>query len=276
MKNPISLILLILTVVIAVGCSGGGKTSGDAEPTVTLSSTKQSDTLSFPLSNGNNCKVLVDVSVTYPKAFKTDKETAALQRLFITTVLECPDSLAMADAVKQYTASISSLNSTDGSDEDYAEQEEDLIPVEKIQISVNITTAFNHHGVITFCKEVTYKRNDVMTSKMHRYYNLDLQSMKPVDLTMFRDDAISDVCQLLKNKLMEQTHTHNNDELNELGYFNIDNLTVTTNFCFDDNGITWSFLPQELAADALTEPRITISYDALKPLAAEGSIINRF
>ena len=47
-------------------------------------------------------------------------------------------------------------------------------------------------------------------------------------------------------------------------------------FCFEENGITWSYLPQELAADALFEPRITLGFDVLKPLAAENSIINRF
>lgn len=278
MKNPITLILFVLAVAVAtMGCSGGGKGGSETDQVpVTLSSTKQTDTLSFPLSNGNTCKVLVDVSVTYPKSFKSDKETKELQRLFVTAVLEGSDSLAINDAVKQYAASISSLNASSGSSEDEAELDEDDMPVEKIHISVNITAAYNQHNIITFCKEETYKRNDVMTSKMHRYYNLDLESMKLVDLSLFRDDAISDVCQLLKDKLLEQTHTKNSDELNELGYFNIDNLTVTTNFCFDDDGITWSFLPQELAADALTEPRITIGYEALKPLAAEGSIINRF
>ena len=141
---------------------------------------------------------------------------------------------------------------------------------------MNITAAYNQKNIITFCKEVTYKRNDVVTSKMHRYYNLDLADMKPIDRTIFRDDAMSDVCQLLKDELLEQTHTRNSDELNEIGYFNIDNLSVTDNFCFEENGITWSYLPQELAADALFEPRITLGFDVLKPLAAENSVINRF
>ena len=272
--------LTLALVVMVTSCSGGksGNTGNSDEATVTLSSVKQADTLSFPLSNGNNCKVQVDVSVTYPKAFKSKKETEALQKLFITTVLECGDSLTIEEAVKQYTMGITRQNvAGDGEEEDdFALEDENGTPIDKIFINVNITAAYNQKNIITFCKEETFKRNDVVTSKIHRYYNLDLADMKPIDRTIFRDDAMADVCQLLKDKLLEQTHTRNSDELNEIGYFNIDNLSVTDNFCFEENGITWSYLPQELAADALFEPRITLGFDVLKPLAAENSIINRF
>ena len=281
MKTHIHHIFLALALIAMIASCSGNKSAnanGGDEATVTLSSLKQADTLSFPLSNGNNCKVQVDVSVTYPKSFVNKQETEKLQKLFITTVLECGDSLTIEEAVKQYTTGITRQNgSGDGEgDDDYALEDENGTPIDKIFINVNITAAYNQHNIITFCKEVTYKRNDVVTSKMHRYYNLDLAEMKLIDLSIFRDDAIADVCQLLKNKLMEQTHTRNNDELNEIGYFNIDNLSVTTNFCFEENGITWSYLPQELAADALIEPRITLGFDVLKPLASENSVINRF
>ena len=281
MKNYIQHMLLTLALVVMVtSCSGGksGNSGNSDEATVTLSSVKQADTLSFPLSNGNNCKVQVDVSVTYPKAFKSKKETEALQKLFITTVLECGDSLTIEEAVKQYTMGITRQNvAGDGEEEDdFALEDENGTPIDKIFINVNITAAYNQKNIITFCKEETFKRNDVVTSKIHRYYNLDLADMKPIDRTIFRDDAMADVCQLLKDKLLEQTHTRNSDVLNEIGYFNIDNLSVTDNFCFEENGITWSYLPQELAADALFEPRITLGFDVLKPLAAENSIINRF
>ena len=280
MKSYIHYIILMLGLVAMVtSCSGNksGNADGD-EATVTLSSLKEADTLSFPLSNGNNCKVQVDVSVTYPKSFVNKQETEKLQKLFITTVLECGDSLTIEEAVKQYTTGITRQNGAgDGEgDDDYALEDENGTPIDKILINVNITAAYNQKNIITFCKEVTFKRNDVVTSKMHRYYNLDLADMKPIDRTIFRDDALADVCQLLKDKLLEQTHTRNSDELNEIGYFNIDNLSVTDNFCFEENGITWSYLPQELAADALFEPRITLGFDVLKPLASENSIINRF
>lgn len=280
MKNYISLILLALAMTfIYASCSGGkGSNTADGdEATVTLSSLKEADTLSFPLSNGNNCKVQVDVSVTYPKSFVNKQETEKLQKLFITMVLECGDSLTIEEAVKQYTTGITRQNgASEDEDDDFALEDENGTPIDKILINVNITAAYNQKNIITFCKEVTYKRNDVVTSKMHRYYNLDLADMKPIDRTIFRDDAMSDVCQLLKDKLLEQTHTRNSDELNEIGYFNIDNLSVTDNFCFEENGITWSYLPQELAADALFEPRITLGFDVLKPLASENSVINRF
>ena len=44
---------------------------------------------------------------------------------------------------------------------------------------------------------------------------------------------------------------------------------------FDDNGITWSYLPNELAVEAVGEPRIFIPYGQLASSQCDNSIIER-
>jgi len=39
--------------------------------------------------------------------------------------------------------------------------------------------------------------------------------------------------------------------------------------------VTWSFLPNELAVEAVGEPRITIPYAQLKDFKSDDSILNR-
>ena len=92
---------------------------------------------------------------------------------------------------------------------------------------------------------------------------------------LFRDDAIADVCQLLKQQLLKQNNAVGNEQLNDLGYFNVENISVTHNFYFDDKGVTWSFLPNELAVEAVGEPKIFIPYDDLPDYLCESSIIQR-
>ena len=50
---------------------------------------------------------------------------------------------------------------------------------------------------------------------------------------------------------------------------------MTRNFYFDENGVTWSYLPNELAVEAVGEPKITIPYGALKDALCDDSIIER-
>ena len=92
---------------------------------------------------------------------------------------------------------------------------------------------------------------------------------------LFRDDALVDVCQLLRAQLLKQNNATGNEQLNDLGYFNVENLTVTRNFLFDDTGITWSYLPNELAVEAVGEPRITIPYADLEPYLCDDSFVKR-
>ena len=100
--------------------------------------------------------------------------------------------------------------------------------------------------------------------------------MKAVDVSqLVREDAQAKLTALLRSRLLEQNKVENNDQLNELGYYNIDNLIVTQNFFIADNGITWSYLPNKLAVSAVGEPQISLTFEELKPMTFEGSIINR-
>ena len=115
-----------------------------------------------------------------------------------------------------------------------------------------------------------------MTSVTHRYYSFDVTTQSFIDVSsLFRDDAIADVCQLLRQQLMAQNNVSGNEQLNDLGYFNVENITVTRNFYFDDDGVTWSYLPNELAVEAVGEPKITIPYGDLEPSQCENSILER-
>ena len=103
-----------------------------------------------------------------------------------------------------------------------------------------------------------------------------MESMTYIDVNrLFRDDALGDVCQLLRQQLLAQNKVEGNEQLNDLGYFNVENITVSRNFYFNDDGVTWSYLPNELAVEAVGEPRITIPYGDLKPSLCENSILER-
>ena len=154
-------------------------------------------------------------------------------------------------------------------------EEEDLNTL-NYATSTRVTPIYNKNGVVTFERVDVVKKNDKVTSVTHRYYSFDVETQTFIDVNrLLRDDAVADVCQLLKQQLLKQNNVTGNEQLNDLGYFNVENITVSRNFYFDENGVTWSYLPNELAVEAVGEPKITIPYSELRDFLCDNSIIDR-
>jgi hypothetical protein len=250
----------------------------DGKPAITVKTQQLSDNSSFTMSNGERCTITADATIDYPVATREGLPIDSLQRLFAAYVLESGDSLSLQEAMRQVVAN--SMHQYDFMqepvDKNEADESEELTTL-KYATSTRITPIYNKHGVVTFERVDVVKKNDKVTSITHRYYSFDVESQSFIDVNrLFRDDAIADVCQLLRQQLLSQNNVTGNEQLNDLGYFNVENITVTPNFYFDDNGVTWSYLPNELAVEAVGEPKITISYGDLKDALCDGSIIERF
>ncbi len=280
-RNYITLCLmssLIVLTISLVSCGGNaGQKDSSSTQAVLLDSCRMADTTSFVKSNGERCAIYADANITYPKSFKDKASTEQLQRLFAAFVLNAPDSLDLNDAMRAtVTNTLHQYDFVEQPATDQTTEEDGSQVVYKYNTTTTVNVHYNKNDIVTFCKTEVVRKNDKVTSVTHRYYNFDLQSMAYIDLhKIFREDAMPDVTQLLKARLLEQNKATSDEQLNDLGYFNVDNLSVTRNFFFDDNGITWSYLPSQLAVDAIGEPHIILTYDQLDPLACDGSVINR-
>ena len=275
----VSIFILLAVIALSVSCSrNGGKYADDGKPAVTTAQTHHQSNSSFMMSNGERCTIEAEATIEYPKAIGENQPADSLQRLFAAYVLESGDSLSLNDAMSQVV--VNSMHQYDfmegaASEEDVAADSDGMTTL-KYVTSTRITPIYNKHGVVTFERVDVVKKNDKVSSVTHRYYSFDVDSQTYIDVNrLFRDDAVSDVCQLLKQQLLAQNNATGNEQLNDLGYFNVENITVSRNFYFDDNGVTWSFLPNELAVEAVGEPKITIPYSDLEPSLCENSIIDR-
>ena len=282
MRNRRNLLIQIVAVIVLtvtmIACQNGTQKSSPEAGSVVLDSCRLTDTTSFVKSNGERCAIYADANIVYPKKFQDHAATEQLQRLFAAFVLNAPDSLNLEDAMHATVSN--TLHQYDfveqWPNDEEADEEADAQLVYKYNTLTTVRVCYNNNDVITFCKNEVVKKNDKTTSETNRYYSFDLTTMSYIDLhKLFREDALTDVTQLLRTQLLKQNNATSDDQLNDLGYFNVDNLTVTRNFCFSDKGVTWSYLPGQLAIDAVGEPKILLSYDQLMPLACDGSILNR-
>ena len=276
--NFFSIVILLSFILLAASCGKAGKgKTGDGKPAVTLKTQQLNDKSTFKLSNGDRCTIVADATIDYPVSTLNNTAVDSLQRLFAAYVLESGDTLSLQDAMRQVVAN--SMHQYDFMDEPRSEDEvaeEDDLNTLTYATSTRITPIYNKNGVVTFERVDVVKKNDKVTSVTHRYYSFDVETQTLIDVNrLFRDDAVADVCQLLKQQLLKQNNVTGNEQLNDLGYFNVENITVSRNFYFDDKGITWSYLPNELAVEAVGEPKITIPYGELGDFLCDNSIIER-
>ena len=272
------IIALSFTLLIAACGKSGKGSAGDGKPAVTIKSERLNDRSSFKMSNGERCTIVADATIDYPVATAEGGVALdSLQRLYAAYVLESGDSLSLQEAMRQVVAN--SMHQYDFMTEPLNADERDESEEEATlayATSTRVTPIYNKNGVVTFERVDVVKKNGKVISVTHRYYNFDVETQTYIDVNrIFRDDATSDVCQLLKQQLLKQNNVTGNEQLNDLGYYNVENITVSRNFFFDDNGVTWSYLPNELAVEAVGEPKITIPYSELADLLCEGSIIDR-
>lgn len=281
MKRTHIVLIFILLAFMMLSVSCGRKGSNyvdDGKPAVTTAQTHQQSNSSFKMSNGELCTIVAEATIDYPKTIGENQPADSLQRLFAAYVLESGDTLSLNEAMNQVV--VNSMHQYDFVEVPDVDEEvtadSDGMTTLKYVTSTRITPIYNKHGVVTFERVDVVKKNDKVSSVTHRYYSFDVDSQTFIDVNrLFRDDAISDVCQLLKQQLLTQNNVTGNEQLNDLGYFNVENITVSRNFYFDDKGVTWSFLPNELAVEAVGEPKITIPYKDLEPSLCENSIIER-
>lgn len=278
---PLLSILFIALFITAIGtgCStyGSGKSTADVD-TIKVASAHMSDTTTFTRRNGDVCAIYADATFSYPTSYLDKASLNELQRFYIVHILDCPDSLSLNEAMRRSISNtmhqydLTQAENSDVGSDTYDESE----PVMAYHTSTTVQLHYNRNQLVTFCRVDVVKKDSVVTSVTHEYYTVDLKTMKRVTVSdIVRDEAHSQVTSMLRSRLLEQNKAENNDRLNELGYYNIDNLVVTQNFYFDSNGVTWSYLPNKLAVSAIGEPKITLTLDELEPLMGEGSILNR-
>ena len=279
MKTKILVLFIWLSIIPLLNSCGkiGGK--GNNKPAVAVEIQQLSDNSSFMMSNGERCTITSDATIDYPVSAVDGTPIDSLQRLFAAYVLESGDTLSLKEAMRQVVAN--SMHQYDFMQEPVDKNEADETSEDqatlKYATSTRITPIYNKNGVVTFERVDVVKKNDKVTTITHRYYSFDVETQTYIDVNrLFREDATADVCQMLCQQLLAQNNATGNEQLNDLGYYNVENITVTRNFYFDDKGVTWVYLPNELAVEAVGEPKITIPYGDLKNALCEGSILERF
>ena len=256
----------------------------DASMPIHMAETRLADTTVVRKTGGGALTIIADLSASYPQPVAADDSvTRTAQRLFIRYLLEQPDSLTIDRALHAVAAN--TLHQNDFDAEAAVREDADATLLEAIDTDTvtdyrtTTTIAVLRHEVelVTFQRVDVVKKNGNVSAVAHRYYTIDTRDGALVTpRRLFNDEALPVVTRMLRDRLMAQNNVSSNEQLNELGYFNAENLVVGPNFYITADGVTWSYLPGELAVEAVGEPTITISLDDLRSLLAPSSPLHRY
>ena len=266
-KRICFIIIAAICIILFSNCKGNHSNyfnESDCD-SVAISTITQSDTVQFKAITGDDCIAYINANITYPTYFKDEATLHNLNTLFFNVVLESQHSGDITQVTKNY---ISTLLKQYGVDESEKEEhvELDYKCCKSYGSNIDIAIEYNRNGILTFSKACTTLKDRDTTLITHEYFNFDLFTMKYITL----DDVVSHSCidnvtSALKEKLIKDNNVVSEDELINLGYYNIDNLKAHNNFRLTNEGIIWSFLPYEIALLIVGETEILLTYDELEP-----------
>ena len=274
-------VLLIVLCIIPSGCSHSDNSSRTtAGDTVVFHTTALSDSVKFLISGRDSACVKVRLSLALPAEYA---DSAALSQFenqlsayllgydTVSTASESFASIYIASVLDVFNGS-NWAEVHDSLPGDHDEMSSDFTDV---MMNIDVYPVFNSNGIVSMCKHRTTIYSDPDTLSERFYFNYNLRDMSVVDITsLISEDDFVEVSEMLRYRLLDDSGVRTNDELIEQGYFNLDNLQVNNNFFISSKGITWNYIPFEIACYKIGESAITLSFDELAPYLLIKDLVN--
>lgn len=135
---------------------------------------------------------------------------------------------------------------------------------------------FNQSNLLSF---QVNQSNNKGGSAVYGSYNNYVINLKTADLLSENDIFTPgyDVAlqQLFANNLLQQNGVKSISDLEDLGYFGIQEIMPNRNFLIDNEGITYTFNKGEYSAYPLSAPVIFIPFNDLKMLLKKNTIVSK-
>lgn len=227
--------------------------------------------------NSHTGKILkTSVALSVPVGDKQDEKYVSLYRaysgfLFDTDTVEEVNAAELPDKVLSYIRNrFADIDAPRYQEGDSTNSYEDSVDIDYV-----LTTAviYNENNIFSLCKTVDtkYMAGDSIQEKY--YFNYDIAHGKVIDIySLFGEENIEPLTSLLRRQLMEQNKVHSEQQLYDMGFFNLDNMMLSGNFTFTRTGVMWVYRPLELGCYALGNVQIELPYSELLPYTISDEI----
>lgn len=245
-------------------------------------------------NNPENPSCNLMLNFVYPKNITRFNTQATAKRVFLRTVIGANyDSLSVQEAVDKYVqryidnykndAEIYRVNKPVQGNDDNAlgdlqlvDDDHDYLPEVFYSYYENLSDSivYNHYGIISFQVKQTNNKGGRMSYETIKNYVLDLSSGELItEGDIFSAGYDVALRSLIQNSLMETNNVKSISELEDLGFFGIDEILPNKNFLITDKGIIYTYNKGEYSAYQLQAPEVFIPYGAIRSLLRDNSLV---
>lgn len=269
------LVVFFLISVFVSGCNIGTKKTTDND--VTFDSISVDKTYHL-LENPENPNCNLQINFTYPAKYDNKDILKKIQQQFVYSYFgDGYENLSPEEATAKYT-------------EDYLNNYKDLEDEYKAEVAKADETPvgawFSYFEMSS--NDIAYNKNDILSYTInfenytggahgaHSFTNhvIDMKTGNPIkEDDIFIEGFQEDLAQILIDRIAKQNTVENPKELENIGFFSIDEIFPNGNFLIDDNGITYTFNEYEIAAYVVGATNVHLPYEEIQYLLKKESPI---
>ena len=269
------LVVLFLISVFVSACNIGTKKTTDND--VTFDSISVDKTYHL-LENPENPNCNLQINFTYPAKYDNKDILKKIQQQFVYSYFgDGYENLSPEEATAKYT-------------EDYLNNYKDLEDEYKAEVAKADETPvgawFSYFEMSS--DDIAYNKNDILsytvnfenyTGGAHGAHSFTNHVIDMKTGNLIKEDDIfiegfqEDLAQILIDRIAKQNTVENPKELENIGFFSIDEIFPNGNFLIDDNGITYTFNEYEIAAYVVGATNVHLPYEEIQYLLKKESPI---
>lgn len=277
MKTHISLSITTLIIISLFFNACKTKPKEDAENKISFDSIAVEQVYSL-FDNPDNPNCNLQIKLIYPVKFDNKNLLATIQKQFVIDYFgDEYENFSPKEAVEKYTEDY--INS-------YKELEDDFKDEVERSNGNPVASWFSYYEMSE--NEIEYNKNDILSysvsfsnytggahgSHSTGYHVIDLKTGKILtEKDIFIDDYQEQLAEILVDKIAEINEVQHPKELEQLGFFSVEEIFPNDNFLIDETGITYAFNEYEIAAYVVGLIDIHIPYSELVHLLRKDSPI---
>lgn len=271
-----SMIALFLLGILASGCNTGTRETTQNE--ITFDSI-QTEKIYHLLDNPDNPNCNLQINFTYPIKFADKDILKKIQEQFISSYFgDSYAQLTPQEAADKYTEDY--LNA-------YKELEIDFKEEVKRSDNTPVGAWYSYYEMSS--NDIVFNENDIMSYTVnfenytggahgaHTYTNhvINVKTGQPItEEDIFIDNFQDSLAQILVDRIAEQNNVEEAKELENIGFFSIEEIFPNGNFLIDETGITYFFNEYEIAAYVVGVIKVHLTFEEIKYLLKKESPIS--
>lgn len=271
-----SILALILLGLFIGSCNTGTKKVADND--IQFDSIQVDKTYHL-LDNPDNPNCNLQLSFTFPAKYTDNEILKKIQQQFVYSYFgETYENLSPQEAVAKYT-------------EDYLKNYKDLEPEFKAELEKKderpVGAWFSYYEMSS--DKIEYNQNDILsyTIKFENYtggahgshsYNNHVINLKNGNILteedIFVENYQDQLAQIIIDKIAALHKVENPKDLENIGFFSVEEIFPNGNFLVDGKGITYTFNEYEIAAYVVGATNVFLPYEEIRILLKKDSPIS--